>query len=120
MEGPQDGLRSGTSAFHCCALHYTSHSPSGPMSGPHSHANGATHAGPMADPAVTTRGSLRRENGVTVQGPGRKPMEDDPRSTGHSRSTGPDAHTTEATRTGPTVDPSRRRWPDALCGGKNG
>ena len=38
----------------------------------------ATHAGPMAEQAVTTRGSLRGEDWVTVPGPGRKPMEDDP------------------------------------------
>ena len=49
-----------------------SHSPSRPIIGPHSHANGATHAGSMAE-AVTTRGGA--EGRVTVQGPGRKPME---------------------------------------------
>ena len=42
---------------------------------------------------------------VTVQGPGRKAMQDDPRSASQSRSrpsTGPRAHTNAATHTGPT------------------
>ena len=67
-------------------------SPSRPIIGPHLHANRAKHAGLMAEQAVMTRGRLRTEDGVTVQGPGRKPMEDDPSSTGHSpedRTVGP-------------------------------
>ena len=43
---------------------------------------------------------------MTAQGPGRKPMEDSPR-TGHSprrQNSGPHVHTNEATHTGPTAE----------------
>ena len=74
------------------------------------HANGAPHAGLMAEQAMTTRGSLRRGDWGTAQGPGKKPMEDGPCSTGHSprrQNSGPHTHTNEASYTGTTADPRR-------------
>ena len=69
-------------------------------------ADGATHADPMAQQAVATRGSLWGEDRVTVQGPRRKPMEDNPRSKGHSprgQNSEPHRRINEAARTGSTA-----------------
>ena len=62
------------------------------------------HTNPMAQHATIPQHRAER---VTVQGPIRKTIQDDPHSTSHSRSrrsTGPRARTNEATRTGPTAE----------------
>ena len=64
---------------------------------------GAKRTNPRAQQATVPRHTSCGEERVTVTGPGRKTMQDDPRSTSRSRSrpsTGPHAHTREATRAG--------------------
>ena len=97
----------------CLSPIYKEKSPAAPtaapadqLSGPHSRANDAERTDPLVQQAPMRRHTSRREDWVTVQGPGRKTMLDAPRSTRHRRSrpsTGPHAHTNEATHTSPTA-----------------
>ena len=88
-------------------LRSTNCSHSRPAIGPHSHANDGKRTNPMAQQATMTRPTSCREERVTAQGPVKKTMQGDPRSTSHSRgipTTGPHAHTNEAICTGPTAE----------------
>ena len=95
--------------------HSPNRSPGRPTIGRCAHANDANRTALMAQQATMPRRPSCGEDRGTAQGPLRTAMQDDPRSTSHSRrrrrrrrrpNTAPHGPTDEATRAGPTAEPT--------------